>query len=174
LPCVELRGCVPASYRKEEMKRIWAPWRKEYIEEGSPQGCIFCDKPADGDDRKNHIVKRAETCFCMLNRYPYNGGHLMVAPYRHIADLDGLEVKEITNLMVMVRDSVSLLKEKLSPDAFNIGSNIGRVAGAGITAHFHIHIVPRWNGDTNFMPVVAGTKVIPHSLDDMYGILTGG
>ncbi len=154
------------------MKRIWAPWRKQYIEQGSPQGCIFCDKVGKGDDKKNHVVKRGEKCFCVLNRFPYNGGHLMIAPYRHVGDLKNLSVDELTELMVMVRDSIALLKDKLGTDGFNVGMNLGRVAGAGVEDHVHIHIVPRWNGDTNFMPVIADTKVIPQALDDMHKILT--
>jgi ATP adenylyltransferase len=156
------------------MEQMWAPWRKQYIEQGASRGCIFCDKPAQGDDAKNHIVKRSGTCFAMLNLFPYNGGHLMVAPFRHVAGLDGLEPHELTDLIALVRDSVALLSSKLGPDGFNVGINLGRTAGAGVAGHVHIHVVPRWDGDTNFMPVIAGTKVIPQALDEMYGTLTGG
>lgn len=155
------------------MEHIWAPWRKEYIQQGTPEGCIFCDKPRGSDDKKNHIIARAETCFSMLNLFPYNSGHLMVAPFRHVASLDDLEIDQLTGLSVLLRDSIALLKRTLDPDGFNVGINLGRVAGAGVVDHIHIHLVPRWNGDTNFMPVTAGTKVIPQSLDDMYDILTG-
>jgi ATP adenylyltransferase len=110
----------------------------------------------------------------MLNLFPYNGGHLMVAPFRHVADLDGLEDRELAGLIALVRDSISLLKRRLRPDGFNVGINLGLVAGAGVADHVHVHLVPRWSGDTNFMPVTAGTKVIPQALDAMYEVLTGG
>lgn len=153
------------------MENIWAPWRRHYIERGAGEGCFFCDKPREGDDRKNRIVARGESCFSMLNLFPYNGGHLMAAPFRHVAGLDGLELEELTSLIVLVRDSISLLKEKLSPDGFNVGINLGSVAGAGVAGHVHIHVVPRWSGDTNFMPVVGETKVISQALDGMYELL---
>jgi len=155
------------------MKQLWAPWRKRYIEQGTPGGCIFCDKAKERADRKNRIVIRTATCFSMLNLFPYNGGHLMVAPFRHVADLDGLEDRELTGLIALVRDSISLLKRRLRPDGFNVGINLGLVAGAGVADHVHVHLVPRWSGDTNFMPVTAGTKVIPQALDAMYKMLTG-
>ena len=154
------------------MKHIWAPWRKQYIEQGSPQGCIFCGAVKEKDDKKNRIIRRGKRCFCMLNLYPYNGGHVMVAPYRHVADLKDLEIDELSDLMLMVRDIISLLKDKIKAEGFNVGINLGRVAGAGVEDHIHVHIVPRWNGDTNFMSVIADTKVISQSLDDMYEILT--
>jgi ATP adenylyltransferase len=156
------------------MKKLWAPWRKSYIEQGMPQGCIFCSKAKGRNDRKNHVLSRAETCFSMLNLFPYNGGHLMVAPFRHVADLDGLESAELTELIALVRDSIALLKRALKPDGFNVGVNLGLVAGAGVVDHVHVHVVPRWNGDTNFMPVISDTKVIPQSLDAMYETLTRG
>lgn len=153
------------------MKQIWAPWRKSYIEQGVSRGCIFCDKAKGRNDKKNHVVHRWETCFSMLNLFPYNGGHLMVAPYRHVAGLDGLESPELTELIASVRDSIALLKRALKPDGFNVGINLGQIAGAGVADHVHIHVVPRWSGDTNFMPVIADTKVIPQSLDAMYETL---
>lgn len=155
------------------MKQLWAPWRRRYIEQGAPGGCIFCDKVKERDDRKNHIVGRTATCFSMLNLFPYNGGHMMIAPFRHVADLDDLEYRELTGLIALVRDSISLLKRTLRPDGFNVGINLGPAAGAGVADHVHVHVVPRWRGDTNFMPVTAGTKVIPQALDAMYEVLTG-
>jgi len=156
------------------MKRIWAPWRKHYVEQGTPEGCIFCLKAAAGDDVKQHVIARGESCFSMLNRFPYNSGHLMVSPFRHLPGLGSLDVRELTEMMVMVRDSISLLDRKLGPDGFNVGINLGRAAGAGVADHVHIHIVPRWEGDTNFMLVLGETRVIPHALDEMYEKLTSG
>ncbi|MDD5557200.1 MAG: HIT domain-containing protein [bacterium] len=154
------------------MERIWAPWRRAYVEAGGGDGCIFCEKPARGDDRAAHIVRRGRTCFSMLNRFPYNGGHMMVAPFRHAASLDALVADELAELFAMVRDSISLLAGKVRPDGFNVGMNLGRAAGAGVAGHLHVHVVPRWDGDTNFMPVAAGVKVIPQSLDEMHALLT--
>lgn len=152
------------------METIWAPWRVGYIvgEQPAPPpgatGCIFCDKPGAGDDRAHLIVARANYCFVLLNLYPYNNGHLMVAPYRHVARLEDLPDAEIGELMQVARRLEPVLRATLNPDGFNIGMNVGRVAGAGIDAHLHLHIVPRWGGDTNFMPVLADTKVVPQSL----------
>ncbi|MCX6357858.1 MAG: HIT domain-containing protein [Candidatus Aureabacteria bacterium] len=155
------------------MERLWAPWRKGYVEAGAPRGCIFCEKSDAGDDAKHHIIARGKSCFSLLNRFPYNGGHLMVAPFRHVAALDALTDEELLELMRMIRDQAALLRRRLSPDGFNIGINIGRVAGAGVADHLHVHVVPRWSGDTNFMPATADTKVISHALDEMYSRLTG-
>ncbi len=154
------------------MKLLWAPWRKIYIEQERSEGCIFCDKAKARNDKKNYIVSRAATCFSLLNLFPYNGGHLMIAPFRHVADLNGLEDRELTGLIALVRDSISLLKRVLKPEGFNVGMNLGLVAGAGVVDHVHIHLVPRWSGDTNFMPIIADTKVVPQSLDAMYKMLT--
>jgi ATP adenylyltransferase len=154
------------------MERMWAPWRREYIESDPPDRCIFCVKIGARDDAENHIIKRGETCFCMLNRYPYNVGHVMIAPHRHVASLRDLTSAEVTELFTMVGVVVELLREKIKADGFNVGINLGRIAGAGVEDHIHVHVVPRWNGDTNFMPVTADTKVLPQSLDDMYRLLT--
>lgn len=155
------------------MQHMWAPWRGAYVGKGAPAGCIFCDKPR-GSDRANHIVARAKTCFSMLNLFPYNNGHLMVAPFRHAAGLGELTPEELQGIITLVRDSVALLEEKLSPAGFNVGINLGAAAGAGVAGHLHVHVVPRWEGDTNFMPVTAETKVIPQSLDEMHALLCGG
>jgi ATP adenylyltransferase len=158
------------------METIWAPWRVGYIlgegtdestplpEQSNPTGCIFCDKPRAGDDAAHLIVARAKYSFVILNLYPYNNGHLMVAPYRHVARLEDLPDEEIAELFLVARRCEPVLKQKLNLDGLNLGMNVGRVAGAGIDAHLHLHIVPRWSGDTNFMPVTADSKVIPQSL----------
>lgn len=151
------------------MERLWAPWRMKYIEEGSKiEGCIFCIFPAEQDDRKSLILYRGEHSFIMLNSFPYNPGHLMVAPYKHTADLYELTDEELLEVDHLVRFSVRLLSATVQPDGFNLGVNLGRTAGAGIVDHVHWHIVPRWNGDTNFMPVIGETKVLPESLEATY------
>ena len=151
------------------MDRLWAPWRMRYIETADEaEGCIFCTKPEENRDDENLILLRGERAFIMLNAFPYSNGHLMVSPYKHTADLDDLADKELLDLMKVTRRGVNVLKAAFRPDGFNIGINMGRVAGAGIRDHVHIHIVPRWNGDTNFMPVLADVRVIPESLAVVY------
>ncbi len=151
------------------MDRIWAPWRMQYIEKADKiEGCIFCVFPARTNDRENLLLYRAEKCFIMLNNFPYNPGHLMVAPYKHTADMYALDDEELLNIQKTIRYAVKLLSEVMQPEGFNLGVNLGRVAGAGIVDHIHWHIVPRYNGDTNFMPVLADTKVIPESLMATY------
>lgn len=131
-------------------------------------GCVFCTKVAEGEDEKNYIVARLKRVYVVLNIYPYNNGHLMVVPYRHVARLSELSDDELAELMITVRTCEQALTDTMHPDGFNIGLNVGRVAGAGIDEHLHVHIVPRWNGDTNFMPVLANTKVIAELLDSTY------
>ncbi len=153
------------------MERLWAPWRMEYIgqaREGEAQGCLFCEKPKEGDDEKALIVARSELSFAMLNRYPYNIGHLMVAPLRHVGELEEVGDDESLDTQRLMQRCVIALKEAMQPDGFNIGMNLGTVAGAGIPDHVHWHVVPRWNGDTNFMPVVGEMKVLPQRLSDTY------
>lgn len=155
------------------MEKLWAPWRLEYIKNADKmkeEGCIFCDLPEEGpeNDRKNLIIFRGKRAFVILNKYPYNNGHLMVVPYRHTRSLEELDTEEKLELMDLLEKSVGVLEKAYAPHGFNIGMNLGRVAGAGIDEHIHFHIVPRWNGDTNFMPVVANTKVISASLDDTF------
>jgi ATP adenylyltransferase len=153
------------------MERLWAPWRMEYIgqaREGGNQGCLFCEKPKEGDDEKALIVARSELSFAMLNRYPYNSGHLMVSPFRHVGELEEVEDDESLDMQRLMQRCVKALKEAMQPDGFNIGMNLGVVAGAGIPDHLHWHVVPRWQGDSNFMPVVAETKVLPELLDGTY------
>ncbi len=154
------------------MEIIWAPWRIGYIKSNKEEeGCIFCSKPAEKKDKKNHIFLRYPTCFAMLNRFPYNNGHVLVSPYEHISTMDQLSKKELLEMMEMVRDCVRLLQLTISPQGFNIGLNLGLPAGAGIADHLHFHIVPRWEGDTNFMPATANTKIIPQALDTLYNKL---
>lgn len=153
------------------MKRLWAPWRVKYIEGEKPSGCILCIKSQPEKDRENYVVHRGKTAFVMMNLYPYNSGHLMISPYRHVPDLEGLNEEELKELMLLLRKSISILKRAYKPQGFNVGINLGEVSGAGVSDHVHIHLVPRWGQDTNFMPVVADTKVISESLDAVYGRL---
>ncbi len=155
------------------MKHIWAPWRIEYIRSNKDEGCIFCDKAAESDDPKNYILYRGSLCFVMLNAYPYNPGHLMVAPYRHVDNVEGLSDDELLQLFDLVRKSTRALTEAYNPQGFNIGINQGRVAGAGIEDHIHAHVVPRWNGDTNFVTTVADLRVLPDALSSTYEDLKG-
>jgi ATP adenylyltransferase len=143
----------------------------EYILSDKQKGCIFCNKPKEGKDEQNLILYRGEKNFMILNNYPYNPGHLMVAPYRHIASLEELSAEELYEHFDIVRKGVKTLKEALNPHGFNIGINLGKVAGAGIEGHIHTHIVPRWDGDTNFMPVIAETRVLPEALAVSYAKL---
>ena len=152
------------------MRILWAPWRIKYIL-GKKEGCIFCDKVKKNKDRENYVLLRGKSAFVMLNTFPYTNGHLMVAPYRHVPDLDGLEESELAELMRLVKTCTQILKKTLNPEGFNIGANLGKVAGAGVEGHIHIHIVPRWEGDTSFISTVGDTKIIPESLDDTYGKL---
>jgi ATP adenylyltransferase len=155
------------------MKYVWAPWRIEYIKAEKPAGCIFCDKPKENKDKKNYILYRGKKNFVMLNSYPYNPGHLLVAPYRHIGNMEELTEAERNEHYELVSRSIVVLKKVLKPVGLNIGANLGRVAGAGIEDHFHSHVVPRWQGDNNFMPVLGDTKVIPQALADTYATLAG-
>lgn len=156
------------------MERIWAPWRMEYVTSGETKGCIFCDKPKENRDVENMILKHGKLGFIMLNAFPYNNGHLLITPYRHIGDLSELNNEEMLDLMRLVKLGKDTLTHAFGPDGFNVGMNLGKVAGAGIVDHVHIHIVPRWNGDTNFMPVIADTKVMPQALANAYKALKAG
>lgn len=153
------------------IQKLWAPWRMQYIEgidSEKNEECIFCTKPRQDDDVKNFIVFRGKTCFIMLNIYPYNNGHLMIVPYKHTHVLADLDAETKLDLMNTADIAMEAIKKVMRPDGFNLGINFGRTAGAGIDEHLHIHIVPRWNGDTNFMPVVGCTKVISESLEGTY------
>ncbi len=150
------------------MKYLWAPWRIEYIRSEKPKGCILCDKPKQKKDTENYILFHGKLNFVMLNAYPYNPGHLLIAPYRHIGSLTELNEAERNEHFALVSRSIEVLKKAYNPAGYNIGSNLGKVAGAGIDDHFHSHVVPRWQGDTNFIPVLADTRVIPQALKDTY------
>jgi ATP adenylyltransferase len=153
------------------MKIISAGWRMAYISEGGGKGCIFCARRRSHRDRENFIVRRGKHAFVMMNRYPYTTGHLMVAPYRHVGSLAGLTQDEACEMMRLTAVCETLLRKAMNPNGFNVGINMGRCAGAGYPGHIHIHVVPRWDGDTNFMPVVSETKVLPETLSDTYGRL---
>lgn len=154
------------------MDVVWAPWRMAYIlGDDHIEGCIFCDKPREDRDTENYIVFRGKSCFVILNAFPYNNGHLMIVPYRHCSSLSELEECELSEMMTVSAACERSLKERMQPDGFNLGINLGKVAGAGIESHLHLHLVPRWSGDTNFMPVVGNTKVIPDSLEHTYASL---
>lgn len=152
------------------MENLWAPWRIAYIapETPQPQVCIFCAYPADNRDAEHHILYRGEHCFMMLNLYPYNNGHLMIAPYQHEGTIEKLDAETLAELMEQAQLALRALRLAMTPDGFNMGINQGKVAGAGFADHVHFHIVPRWNGDTNFMPVIADIKVMPEHLDSVY------
>lgn len=149
------------------MKYLWAPWRMDYISGEKKRGCFFCRKLKEKKDRKNLILYQGEHVFVVMNRYPYNNGHLMIVPKRHYPGLEQLNDKESKELFDLTRASVKVLKACFRPHGFNIGINIGRVGGAG-EDHLHLHIVPRWSGDTNFMPVIGETKVVPEYLQKTY------
>ena len=155
------------------MKQLWAPWRIEYIQMEKPAECILCNKPKQKDDAANYILYRGDKNFIIMNSYPYNSGHLMIAPYRHIANLEELTDEERREHFEIASRSVKILRQLFNPAGFNLGINMGKVAGAGIDDHIHTHIVPRWLGDTNFMPVIADTKVINEALAETYKKLQG-
>jgi ATP adenylyltransferase len=152
------------------MENLWAPWRMAFItpKNPPPPGCIFCTQPAAHRDEDYYIVYRGEYCFIMLNLYPYNNGHLMIAPYQHVDSIEKLDAATLADLMAQSQLALKALRLVMNPDGFNMGINEGKVAGAGFADHVHFHIVPRWNGDTNFMPVIADIKVIPEHLDSVY------
>jgi ATP adenylyltransferase len=151
------------------MERLWTPWRMSYIGTADrPIGCIFCVKPAEQRDPENFILHRAERAYVLLNLYPYNSGHLMVVPYQHTGDLATLPADIGAEVWALTQRSVAALTAEYHPQGFNVGLNLGEVAGGSISAHLHVHVVPRWGGDTNFMPVTAGTKVLPETLDQTY------
>jgi ATP adenylyltransferase len=150
-------------------EKMWAPWRMRYIEgTHEDKGCIFCVKPKEDKDRDNLILFRGKYSFVMMNLFPYNNGHLMVAPYRHTGDLTVLEDNEILEIMKLSSKMIKVIRKIMKPDGFNTGFNLGRAAGAGIADHVHFHIVPRWIGDTNFMPVLGEVKVISEHIFDTY------
>ncbi|CAG1066300.1 ATP adenylyltransferase [uncultured bacterium] len=145
------------------MKQLWAPWRSEYVQSGDPGGCIFCAARKKSPE-EGLVLFNGAVSLVMLNKFPYNSAHLMIAPQRHVANVEELTPEEALDFFRLLRHSVTVLKKELNPAGFNIGMNVGRAAGAGIEDHLHTHVVPRWNGDMNFMPVLSDTKVIPEHL----------
>ncbi len=152
------------------MEILWSPWRMEYLERDKrpTDTCVFCAAIQDSHDRANLVLHRNESCFIIFNRYPYNNGHLLVVPNRHVGDLDDLTHEECANLMHVAQYGVRLLRGALRPDAVNVGMNLGSAAGAGILDHVHLHIVPRWEGDSSFMTVLSGTRVISELLAETF------
>jgi ATP adenylyltransferase len=152
--------------------RLWSPWRMAYVRGGGDGGggCIFCDLPAAGEehDEENHLLARGGLSFVLLNAFPYNPGHLMVAPYRHVGRYRELTAAELAEMMAFAGTAIGALEEDAGAHGFNLGMNLGQAAGAGIADHLHLHLVPRWGGDTNFMPVVGETKVLPELLAETY------
>ena len=156
--------------------RIWAPWRLEYVKDASKdveEECVFCAKPALGDDETALIVHRGERCFVILNLYPYTNGHLMVTPYEHVGKLQELDQATSAEMFGLAQIAMARLETVYRPHGFNVGFNQGRAAGAGVEHHIHMHVEPRWGGDTNFMPVIADHRVMPQSLEDSYRVLAG-
>jgi ATP adenylyltransferase len=156
--------------------RLWAPWRLAYVKDASKDvelDCIFCAKPGEDDDEANLIVHRGERCFVILNLFPYTNGHLMVAPYEHLGALPDLGENTVAEMMSLAQQGMRALEDVYAPHGYNVGFNQGRVAGAGVEHHIHMHVVPRWGGDTNFMPVIGDTRVMPQSLEDSYAALRG-
>jgi ATP adenylyltransferase len=148
------------------MRQLWAPWRLEYIQGADEEpGCIFC-RAAEADDEAGLVVRRGELAFVLLNRFPYGSGHLMVAPFRHEPEFGNVSAEEAVEIHRLAAGAVAALAETMRPQGFNLGWNLGRIAGAGVVDHVHLHVVPRWAGDTNFMPVLADVKVIPEALED--------
>ncbi|HLH68487.1 MAG TPA: HIT domain-containing protein [Candidatus Dormibacteraeota bacterium] len=158
------------------MRNLYAPWRMEYIEGPAPPGCLFCrlwTAPAE-EDRRNLVVRRGDGAMVVMNRFPYNNGHLMIAPRHHTGSLTGLNDEQTLAVMRLVRRSLEVLQSLMRPEGFNVGLNLGRVAGAGIPDHVHVHVVPRWGGDTNFLPVLGEVKVINEHLERTWEKLVDG
>ena len=150
------------------MKQLWAPWRMEYIKSEKSDECIFCSLPKANEDTRNYILHRGQSAFIIMNIFPYNSAHIMVSPFRHIGCLTAQNDEEIKEINNLTRKSIEIFRAVINPDGFNVGYNIGKAAGAGYDEHIHCHIVPRWTGDTNFMPVLGETKVHPEHLKTTY------
>lgn len=157
-------------------KPLWAPWRMEFIDLPKAATCVFCDLPAanPSEDGKNLVAHRSARSFTLLNRWPYNSGHVMVIPRAHVASFDRLDAESFADLHEELRRAIAVLRETYRPEGFNVGMNLGKVAGAGIADHMHYHVVPRWGGDTNFMPVVAETKILIEHLEVTWGRIRAG
>lgn len=156
--------------RLDSLQRLWTPWRMAYIADPDREigGCPFCVLPDSGDDRESLIVTRRRLCYAILNAFPYNPGHLMIVPFRHLSAYTELRPEELHEMADLSQRAVRALADASGPDAYNLGWNVGAVAGAGIADHIHQHVVPRWDGDTNFMPVVGQTRVLPELLEETY------
>ncbi|MDI6773908.1 MAG: HIT domain-containing protein [Verrucomicrobiota bacterium] len=150
------------------MKNLWAPWRLQYVLGRKGKGCFLCRALRSRDDRRALLLKRGRACSIIMNRFPYSSGHLMVFPRRHIADVTDLTPAEQREMMRRIAEAIRALRKRLHPAGFNVGMNLGRCAGAGLEKHIHMHVVPRWRGDTNFMPVVADVRVMPQLLTDLW------
>ena len=153
------------------MEPLWAPWRRDFVTAEKPSACIFCRFPEEKDDRGNLVLGRTAHSFAVLNRFPYNNGHLMVVPRRHLSDFTQLSQEELLDLNGLLQTALRIVQAVYGPDGANLGMNVGADAGAGIVGHLHWHLVPRWRGDTNFMPVLAGTKVMVEHLDQTWQAL---
>ena len=150
------------------MKQLWAPWRMEYVKSEKSGQCIFCSLPKENDDTNNYILHRGQSAFIIMNIFPYNSAHIMVSPFRHIGCLTAQNTEEIKEMNNLTFRSIEIFRAVINPEGFNVGYNIGKAAGAGYDEHIHCHIVPRWTGDTNFMPVLGETKVHPEHLKTTY------
>ncbi len=153
---------------KEFIKRIWAPWRIEYILAPKSKRCLFCSIIKENKDEKNFVLERGRFNFVILNKYPYNNGHIMVVPYKHTNELEKLDDKTVIEMFKLSKKYINKMKKVMKAEGFNVGINIGKVAGAGIKDHIHLHIVPRWNGDNNFMPVLSNNRIMSESLESVY------
>jgi len=155
------------------MKNLWAPWRLAYILDPDKDKCFICHAVNDvpSNDQENLLVWRGKTCVCLLNRYPYNNGHLLICPVQHKAELSQLDAEEMLEIMVMAREVKAVITDMMQAQGFNLGMNVGKTAGAGLASHLHLHVVPRWEGDTNFMPVMDDTRVVPQALSSFYELL---
>lgn len=158
------------------MNHLWSPWRMEFIEDlrNRTGGCIFCELKAPGDDRARLVLYRGSTCYVLMNKYPYNNGHVLIIPYKHTGSLSDLSREEHSEMMFMSSKSVDILGDALEADGFNCGFNIGKAAGAGIVEHVHLHVVPRWVGDNNFLPIIGDTRSMPEYLEATYDRLIDG
>jgi len=158
---------------------MWSPWRMAYVAQEKDHGfegleCVFCDLPAQADDASTYILYRGRRAFVIMNLYPYNNGHLMMVPYAHVDSLAALDEETMAELMALAKRSQAVLEERMRPQGYNLGVNQGRAAGAGIADHVHMHLVPRWVGDTNFMPALGDVRVMPQHLDETYALLLPG
>lgn len=158
------------------MNHLWAPWRMKFIEElrNRTDGCVFCELAEEGDDRARLILHRGKTCYVLMNKFPYNNGHLLVIPYKHTGSLVDLDSNEHAEMMKLSAHAMEIMERSMEAEGFNCGFNFGKVGGAGITDHIHFHVVPRWNGDCNFLPIIGDTRSMPEYLEATYDRLIGG